>query len=447
MRMGMGRAASNAVLAIVLVIACSGEGGGKGGLGIDDGAKLGESTSMLVTRTSGATMTLKTGASVNVPPGALKSDALLEMKRPPDTRALELTRAVPKRYRLASAPYVLTPHGSMFDQNVNISLPIGRSVKSDKLRVARIENEEDTNWTVMATPNVAGRAATFGVQRFSVLVLVEEVDEGDTTHGDPKARLLAKLKQCNMIEKNGDFTDGFFDDNLETKSAKCEIDCVLGASCEDFVGYGIFCEEDIAAEERLESCYEQCVGYETDVECSGDAGSPIDAYACDGTADCPDGRDEASCPDDAFFVCGDGQRVSEDDHCNGWVECENGADEANCPAGTSFTCANGDKQPRDTECDGYEECGDGSDERNCGDRVFTCADGSEKISKDRVCDADPDCADGSDEPARCLKVSCPQAASGTRPPTGSDGDGATRASHGPRASRWYGLTARHPSRR
>jgi hypothetical protein len=411
--MGIERAASLSLLAVLVVFACGDDGGG-GGLGISDGAKTGVSVSMLVTRVNGATLTLKTGASVNVPPGAMKADAMLAMERPADARAVELTRSVPSRYRLASAPYVLTPHGSMFDNNVNISLPVGRTVANNKVRVAWIESESDTNWKIMEQPAISGRAATFNVQHFSVMVLVEEAEEGDVSEpSDFRARLLKKFDDCGMVERKGDFNTGWIDEEFEEdpedhQELRCELDCWFNAPCSEFRIYGEWCEEndELPDPPALLSCFDQCIGRPTRLSCVDSDGAMVNAYICDFDPECADGSDERDCPADTYFTCADGMRIADDSRCDGYEECSNGEDEENCPAGTFFMCADGDEQPEYVECDGHEDCTDGSDERNCQGKRFDCADGSESISANEVCDAWLDCADGSDEPDRCLKLAC-----------------------------------------
>lgn len=405
MRIARGSAARLSLLVMMAVLACGDEG--KGGLGIDDGAKTGVSVSMLVTRANGATLVLKTGASVNVPPGAMKSDTMLAVERPADARAVELTRSVPRRYRLASAPYVLTPHGSMFDSNVKISLPVGRTVANNKLRVAWVESESDTNWKIMEQPAISGRAASFDVQHFSVMVLVEEEDEGgDVEPGDYRARLLKKFDDCDMISKQGDFNASWLD-TIRGKGEECEVECIFNIGCADFISYTEWCGEGSDdAPESLLTCMEECLGFEFEVECLDSDGVQIVADACDGTSDCADASDEKNCPAEALFACTSGERVGADDRCDGGEDCADGSDEDGCPPGTSFLCADGGHVDLESECDGYEDCADGSDEQSCSGRIFMCSDGSERLSINDVCDGWEDCPDGSDEPARCMQFEC-----------------------------------------
>jgi hypothetical protein len=142
-------------------------------LGIDDGASAGESISALATPAAGATLELETGATLSVPAGALEKELELSMKRPEDKEALALIKSVSKSDKVASAPYVLTPHGAQFKKSVEITLPLGKGRDQSKIAVAWLEDEQDTSWELLGTPKIVGDKAKIALDHFSVLVLLE----------------------------------------------------------------------------------------------------------------------------------------------------------------------------------------------------------------------------------------------------------------------------------
>jgi hypothetical protein len=147
-------------------------------LGIDDGASEGKSASLVATKDKGAELTLDTGAAVKVPKDAVDSDIELGLKRPPDSEALVLVKRLGSKQSAVSAPYVVTPHGTKFKTEVEVSLPIGKSHDRDKLKVRWLEDEKDTRWKDLGPPQVDGDKALIKVDHFSVLVLVEDDSAG-----------------------------------------------------------------------------------------------------------------------------------------------------------------------------------------------------------------------------------------------------------------------------
>jgi hypothetical protein len=187
LRFGRGLRTAAAVVLFAWCTACSdSEGGGAESLGIDDGASKGESKSLLVKASEPAELTLKTGARLSIPSGALDKDLEITMKRPPDAEATALVKKVGDEYRIASAPYVLTPHGSTFEKDVELELPIAKGDK-ERLVVGWLEDEDDKNWKVLGTATAEGDKARISLKHFSVLVLLETRaghDAGATTGSD-----------------------------------------------------------------------------------------------------------------------------------------------------------------------------------------------------------------------------------------------------------------------
>ncbi|CAG4958052.1 unnamed protein product [Colias eurytheme] len=184
--------------------------------------------------------------------------------------------------------------------------------------------------------------------------------------------------------------------------------------------------------------------------------------ACNGKADCIDGRDEQGCSgishanplEDLIlhrrrrqascgrnqWKCRDGTCIGFDGKCDGVVDCPDGSDETfplcrnmKCQSNW-FKCTYGACVDGTAPCNGIKECADGSDEllprcRNETEEIngqFRCANGQLIPAADR-CDGKPDCSDGSDETVRsCAGNTCPgylfQCAYGACVDEGSDCD-------------------------
>lgn len=151
-------------------------------LGIDDGASAGIETSAVVTGEEDVVMELATGARVKVPQGAVDKELTLGLKRPADPEALALIKSLPSKNKVASAPYVVTPHGTKFKVEVEVTLPVAKDRDGDKLKVVWLEDEKDTHWKELSIPQVNGKKAVVRVDHFSVLLLVE----GENTLGAPQ---------------------------------------------------------------------------------------------------------------------------------------------------------------------------------------------------------------------------------------------------------------------
>lgn len=431
---GIARCAPRLLVVLWLVTACSDERGGGSSLGIDDGASKGEEKSIVVPAGRMATLALMTGASVVIPDGALDRDLRLTMRRPSDSEAAMLTSTVRGRYQLASAPYVISPHRTSFTREVSVTLPVARG-QSSRLVVAWLEDEKDRDWKIVGKPTVSGTRATLSVDHFSVLVLLEDMEDrsedggvsfdgglgepvpppdagGDgatsgtdaATPTDLLARIRARLETCGLVQRAGDLS--FTEDRYQTPRQACLTECHLSEPCSEFADD--LCDTG-AARPTFEACYAACTGHAQTRSCLDSSGAPIQAVVCDTVASCFDGQDETSCPAGAFFTCAaDGQRFPIEVQCDGHRICSDGSDELGCPAATRFACADGEQiVPVDAACDGSTDCEDGSDEASCTGQIFRCADGSALINVGAVCDLYYDCEDGSDEPARCMAIACP----------------------------------------
>lgn len=410
---------------LISVIAC-GDDGAKGeslaALGIDDGASRGESTDALVDASSAVTLQLKTGARLAITEGSTTKQLRVELKRPADREALPLLKHVEPGYKVASAPYVVTPHGATFDKDLELTLPIAKG-NTDRLVVAVLDDEKDTTWEVRARPKVSGNTAKLPLRHFSVYVLLESDsdlldDAGGRDGGSPDAsqrdagmhggdyftRILDRLDACGLIAQGGMLKERVLPQN---KQQECQADCVLDAACQDVAAS--FCNTSTLSD-ALQTCLETCGAFSV-VECETSYGTQV-VQSCDGHTDCLDGRDENSCPPEAFVGCVDYDEkpVSTLYQCDGDEDCADGADEDGCPAGTHFMCASGERIAALSRCDGYSDCGDASDEAGCVD--FACADGAQIVPDDVVCDLTRDCSDGSDEDQGCLKLACELAEAG-----------------------------------
>lgn len=194
--MNMGRGVLLAwlrLLALLLAtsgLSCGDDESGDSGprLPFDDGASRGLSRSLRVTGERDVILVLESGAQVSVPAGAVTKPVTLGIERPRDSRAVPLVMRLPANRRLASAPYVLTPHGTTFTKDVEVRLPIANAAAGKRVEAAVLENEEDPTWEILGPARTAGTSAIVPLKHFSVLVLIEEqfgdVDAGPEPESD-----------------------------------------------------------------------------------------------------------------------------------------------------------------------------------------------------------------------------------------------------------------------
>lgn len=154
-------------------------------LGVDDGASEGVSMALDVTPDEEAELALPTGAKLVVPKGAVDSKVTLSITRPKDAEALELVQSVSSKDKVSSAPYVLKPHGTQFKKGVEVTLPVAKNRDSEKLVVAWLEDEKDTQWKTLGKPEVKGGVAKIAIDHFSVLVLLERTSDGAGGGAEP----------------------------------------------------------------------------------------------------------------------------------------------------------------------------------------------------------------------------------------------------------------------
>lgn len=127
---------------------------------------------MTATPDESMSLSLSTGAKLAVPEGAVGAAVEIAMQRPSDTQSSDFVKALPSTVQLASAPYVLTPHGFQFEHPVELTLPI-ESEKHGQLVVVYLEDENDKTWEAAGVPEISGGSAKLQVDHFSVWMLVE----------------------------------------------------------------------------------------------------------------------------------------------------------------------------------------------------------------------------------------------------------------------------------
>lgn len=440
---------SLSLFAVLALFACS-DGGGDSSLaalGVDDGASEGLSKSANASADKGVRIALATGALVEIPAGAVTKDVKVSMERPADGKALDLVNRLPKAAdRIASAPYVLTPHGTKFQSDVTIKLPLSKK-DATAVSVAWLEDENDTDWKVLASAEIEGEKAAVKLKHFSVLLLIEDtsglprLDAGSTSTdedgGEDADDAGAEARDATPPDQDEDAQIGVeldagtdeLDANTSEPDARATFDADIdpldaatradaqqppdatagadgaapaGSLLVKLTQCGLVTQQGSLPEPELTDpisrCQYRCLlaGPCSDIEgyyCyGGDIAYTSETLACF----------NACTP--SYFVCPD--QTQGYFQCNGFLECLGGEDEAACDP-PSFQCPSGGRVPGYARCNGVFDCQAGEDEQGCPGHV---CDTDQVLPPDFVCDGVADCVDGTDEPASCAVVTCGVAA-------------------------------------
>jgi hypothetical protein len=419
-------------IACVLSACSDGDGGASSlaGLGIDDGASLGLKKTETVSADKGASIDLDTGAKVDIPAGAVTKGLKVSMERPADGKALDMVNRLPKvADRIASAPYVLTPHGTKFQKNVTVTLPLSKG-EAREVSVAWLEDEDDKDWKVLSAAEVEGGKAVVKLNHFSVLLLIEDSsglvqldagtgpDEGDASAETRDADTPDETEDAETmvdpeLDAGGDELDAGTDRPDATEPADAAASdaqqlsdgavtadgAVMEAllltrldECSLILQQGRLTEPVMS--DPIWHCQYRCLlaGPCLDAQLfyceNGDTSYSVETQACFSAC----GPTLFTCPDqrEGYF------------HCDGYPDCANGEDEADCDP-PAFRCQAGNLLPSYERCNGTPVCPDADDEIGC--RVQIC-DTARVIPYKFVCDGVFDCDDGTDEPATCAVVDC-----------------------------------------
>jgi hypothetical protein len=413
--------------------ACSDDGGGASslaGLGVDDGASAGLKKTQTVSADKAASIDLDTGAKVDIPAGAVTKDLKVSMERPADGKALDMVNRLPKvADRIASAPYVLTPHRTKFQQDVTVTLPLSKG-EAREVSVAWLEDEDDTAWKVLSAAQVEGGKATVKLKHFSVLLLIEDSsglvhldagtgsDEGDASAETRDADTPDETDDAGtLVEPELDAGGDELDAGSDTPDASEPTDAGTGDA--HHLPDGAVTADGAVAEAYLLTKLDDCSlilepGRLTEPVMSDPiwhcqfhcllAGPCLDAQLFY----CENGDTSYSVETEACFsACGPTLFTCPDQrqgyfHCNGYLDCADGEDEADCEP-PAFRCESGELLPSYERCNGTPACPGAEDEIGC--RVHAC-DTSRVIPYKFVCNGVLDCDDGTDEPATCAVVDC-----------------------------------------
>jgi hypothetical protein len=131
----------------------------------------------------GMTLRLDGGAAVSVPPGVVPDGVTLGIRELAGADVIPFVARLSPMDRPASAPYVLTPHGTQFEEPVEVSLPIAVGMRHELLQVSWLADESDTTWKSLGLAHVVGQAVVVRMNHFSVLMITAIEDECRTDNG------------------------------------------------------------------------------------------------------------------------------------------------------------------------------------------------------------------------------------------------------------------------
>lgn len=426
--------------------ACSDDGGGASslaGLGVDDGASRGLKKTETVSAGKAVSIDLDTGAKVDIPAGAVTKNLKVSMERPADGKALDMVNRLPKAAdRIASAPYVLTPHGTKFQQDVTVTLPISKE-DAREVSVAWLEDEDDKAWKVLSAAEVEDGKAVVKLKHFSVLLLIEDtsglvhldagsdgpdagpgVVEDDASAETRDAAAPDGTEDAATMEEAGTMVDPELDaggDEPDGSTSAPDASEPVDAAASDAhqLPDGTVTVDGAVIAASLLTRLDECSlilqqGRLTEPVMSDPiwhcqyhcllAGPCLDAqlFYCENgdTSYSVETQDCFSACGPTIFTCPD-QRQGYF-HCDGYPDCANGEDEADCDP-PAFRCEAGNLLPSYERCNGTPTCQGAEDEIGC--PVHIC-DTSRVIPAKFVCDGILDCDDGTDEPASCAVVDC-----------------------------------------
>jgi hypothetical protein len=106
------------------------------------------------------------------------------LSAPPDAQARALAKRLKDTDRIASAPYVLKPHGQQFTKGAKLTLPIAKQQRGRNLAVAWLEDEDDLNWKFYRIDQLEGDTAGVTLKHFSVVMLVLAQGDEPSFDGD-----------------------------------------------------------------------------------------------------------------------------------------------------------------------------------------------------------------------------------------------------------------------
>jgi hypothetical protein len=313
----------------------------------------------------GTTLRLDGGAVVRVPPGVAPDGVTLGI------REVEAEELAPYIARLsptespASAPYVLTPHGTQFKEPVEVSLPIAAGMRHELLQVSWLGDEADTTWKSLGLANVVGQDAVVRMSHFSVLMLTAIENECLTDNGgcDPLSACTPSVggHACGGCPSgySGDGNTGCTDlDECATNNGGCDSH----VTCTNTAGG------------------HTCGGCPSGYYGNGETGcADIDECAtnnggCDAHATCvniPGGHSCSGCPA-GYSGAGDTACVDIDECATGNGGCDPLTVCTNTPGSrTCSACPSGYSGAGDTGCTDVDECA--TNNGGCGDAsLFMC---------------------------------------------------------------------------